>query len=238
MRAVGLRPTAVLLGATLAFVLAGCGASTAPGTGGTDGPVATTTATPAATPALSACQAQWSDLAEALAGRDAATDPSDLADRWAPVLATAEHYRASATDDDCVGPIAPLAQAQDTIARIEELSAQLRQFDVAHRAAPLLSDAAAYLRNPLPRPRGTGPHADRPPSKADVRRALAVLEQQTAASFADMKDGWDEANAVDLADDAAVRRTVADLRFLAGDSAPFRACAAALVVLTRAASFS
>ena len=246
MRAEGLRPSAVRLGSALVatVVLAACGTTTAPGTGGTDGPVGatgTSTGTPTGTatssPTLSASQRQWSELADALAGRDTATNPSDLAGRWAPVVASAEHYRENATDDDCVGAGSPLAQAQDTVSRIEDLSSQLRPFDIGHRAAPLASVGADYLRAPLPRPRGRGPVADRPPSKAQVGRALTVLEQQTAASVADMQDGWDEANAVDLGDPAAVRRTVADLRFLAGDSAPFQACAAALAVLVRAASF-
>jgi hypothetical protein len=64
-----------------------------------------------------------------------------------------------------------------------------------------------------------------------VRAALTVLQRQASAAVADMQDGWEEAATVDLDDPAAVRRTLADLRFLAGDSTPFQACRSALTVL-------
>jgi hypothetical protein len=263
MGAGGLRPAVGTLGAALAFglaaTLAACSTASPPGTGGTDGPVGTGTASaplasgtatgaPASAStgatdgadgadATSACRSQWAALAASVAGRDLRADPSDLPARWAPVVATAAHYRLGATPDDCVGPDSPLAQTQDTITRIEEFSSRLRAFDIAHRTEPLAAAGADYLRGRLPRPHAAGP-GQRPPTKAQVRRALTVLERQTAASVADMQDGWDEAAAVDLSDRTAVRRTVADLRFLARDSAPFRACVAALAVLARAASFS
>jgi hypothetical protein len=247
MRAGGSRPRVVPLGTVLALclgaaVLSGCGG----GAGGTTGPGApaagagTDRTTPGAGgptgptggDADAACRAQWGGLADDLHGRDTRPDPSDLAARWAPVVAAAEHYRQAARADDCVGAGSPLAQAQDTVSRIEDLSSQLRELDIAHRAAPLTLAASVYLHGRVPRSQ----HGDRPPSRAQVRRALAVLRAQTAASVLDMQDGWEEAGAVDLADRAAVRRTVADLRFLAGDSAPFQACVAALDVLVRAAA--
>lgn len=189
---------------------------------------------PDAAAAAVGCRERWQQVAGSLAGRDQQVNPSDLAERWTSVLATAQYYATSATAGDCG---ATLRAAQDTIGRIQDWSAKLRRYDVPSRFGALAPVATDYLLAPLPSPRRDHGTVERPPTKAQVRRALTTLQDSATLATTDMQAGWDEADAVDLTDQAAVRRTLADLDFLAGDSTPFQQCAGALAVLERAQSF-
>ncbi|WP_310962893.1 hypothetical protein [Nocardioides terrisoli] len=174
------------------------------------------------------CRDQWKALGDSLRGRDQQPDPSDLAQRWASALATVDYYTTSATAGDCPGPLADQRTADD---RIQQLSARLRPFDISYQMSDVAPIATDYLLAPTPQHGRHGKH--QPPTKSQVRRALATLQTQAAASVSDMHDGWTEASTVDLTDPAAVDKVVSDLSFLAGDSAPFQSCLAALRVLRR-----
>lgn len=210
--------------ATLA-VLAGCG----------DAGRATAPAHPrAGTPAAVACRARWQQLTNSLAGRDQQVDPSDLADRWTTVLATAQYYATSATAGDCGSA---LREQQHTVRALQDWSARLRAYDVPSRFGDLAPVATDYLLAPLPAVRHDHGTVQKPPSKRQVQQALTTLQNTATLATTDMRAGWDEADAVDLGDAAAVRRTLKDLAFLAGDSTPYQQCEAALRVLERAKSF-
>lgn len=216
---VGVAAVAALV---VALTLTGCGSSAEPRA---DQPVHPDQAT-------IQCRTAWKSLSDSLRGHDERADPSDLASRWTPVIATVGYYVITATAQDC--PDALNAQKAAN-ARIEKLSARLRPFDISHRMSSLAPVATDYLTTAgktLQRTRGRGHRkAPQPPSKKTVSRALRTLQDQTAAAVSDMQDGWSEADAVDLTDPAAVRKVLSDLGFLAADSAPFQACLKALRVL-------
>lgn len=204
------------------------------------------------------CRDQWQQVADGLAGRDQQVDPSDLADRWTAVLATAQYYATSATAADCGKP---LADQQDTVREIQAWSARLRRYDIPYRFGALAPVATDYLLAPAPTPgkatatapgtspgtsRGTSPGTSSGqapggsgpsrslPTKKQVQAALTTLQDTATLATTDMQAGWDEAVAVDLGDPAAVQHTLDDLAFLAGDSTPYQTCEAALAVLERA----
>lgn len=194
------------------------------------------------------CRQQWSDLGDTLRGRDAQSTPSALADRWNSVIATIDYYADSATADDCS---TTLSGQQTRIAQLEEFSARLHRFDVGYLMSDVAGLATDYLARPLPPPRRTVAKAGhkpatgkrkvttvKPPSKADVRTALATLQKDADLATADMRAGWEEANSIDLSDPAQQRQTIKDLTFLAGDSAPFQASLAAIRFLRAAAGFT
>lgn len=206
----------------LAVTLTGCGSSPEPQA---DHP---------ATPdqATIQCRTAWKSLGDSLRGHDKRADPSDLATRWTSVIATVDYYVTTATAQDC--PDALDAQKAAN-ARIEKLSARLRPFDISHRMSSLAPVAIDYLTTAEKTPgRVHGREhrkAPKPPSKKAVERALRTLQDQVIAAVSDMQDGWSEANTVDLTDPTAVRKAVSDLKFLAGDSAPFQACLKSLRIL-------
>ena len=215
----------VVLALAVTVALAGCGTSAPTGSPSSDAPAGATD-----------CRAQWQQVADGLAGRDQQVDPSDLADRWTAVLATAQYYATSATAADCG---AALADQQDTVREIQAWSAQLRRYDIPYRFGALAPVATDYLLAPAPTngagTNGAGTKAAKvPPTKKQVQAALTTLQNTATLATTDMQAGWDEATAVDLGDPAAVRHTLDDLAFLAGDSAPYQTCAAALAVLEQA----
>lgn len=217
---------AVLVGAVLPLAgLAGCGGTTAPADAGV-----TSTAPDAG---AADCRAQWRQMADSLTGRDQQVDPSDLADRWTSVLATAQYYATSATAQDCG---AALTGQQDAVRKIQAWSAQLRDFDVPYRFAALAPVATDYLlASPSPsRSASAGRQPGKGPTAQQLQAALTTLQDTATLATTDMQAGWDEATAVDLDDAAAVKRTLDDLAFLARDSTPYQKCLAALIVLERA----
>ena len=175
------------------------------------------------------CRAQWRSLGAQLAGRDQKPYPSDLADRWNSVLAAVDYYASSAASSDCDAPLTAQRAAAD---RISAFTRALRVYDVRYRLAQLQGTATAYVRAPTPRKLPESGARRLPPRKI-VQTALAVATKTAPAAIADMKDGWAEANAVDLSNPAGRAKALGDLKFLAGDSLPYQRCVAALKVLDR-----
>ena len=178
------------------------------------------------------CRAQWSDLADSIAGRTPATQaptvPSMLADRWNSVSAGVQYYVTSATAKDCGDT---LSNQRLSINALIDFGNGLQTFDMEYQRDQIAGPAHAYLDSPLPRPR-TG----RAVPKKAVERALATLTSDAASATADMAPGWTEANSVDLADVAAVNKALSDLTLLGDHSAAYQQCRAALATIRKAIS--
>lgn len=214
------RPVAV--SAVLLTLLAGCGST------------ATPVQHPArATPSLSAqavaCRGQWTDLGASLTGRDQAGYDSALAERWNSVLATIAYQAASATGRSCA---TALSAQRTAITQLETFGTRLRPFDMPYQLSTASASVQKFLASSPPAASGRA----KPPSEKQVRQALTTLKTYAAASAADLRPGWQQANRVDLTVPAATHKAVKDLAFLAGDSKPTRKCTAALAVLHKALS--
>lgn len=206
----------VILLLTAGVALGGCGAADPAGPSVADGH----------------CRAQWSDLAESIAGRTpaarAATVPSMLADRWNSVAAGVQYYVTSATAKDCGET---LSNQRLTIDALIEFVNGLQTLDMEYQHDQLTGPAHAYLDSPLPHP-----HTGSAVPKKAVERALATLTADAGSATADMAPGWAEANSVDLADVAAVNKALSDLTMLGDHSTAYQQCRAAVATIRKAIS--
>lgn len=215
-----LRATAALAAASFgALVLAGC---------------TSTPQTVAPPPAALKCRKQWTQLVGSLAQQGKQSNPSDLASRWTTIAATAQYYETSASAADCGST---LSDTKQTIQQTQAFIIKIRSYDMVYRTASVAPQATDYLTNKLPKAKKIKGKRVVPPTKAAVRKALSTLKSQARASATNMQDGWGEADQVDLTNAKAVAKTLSDLKFLAGDSSAYQACAGALKVLERAAAF-
>ncbi|MDQ6935505.1 MAG: hypothetical protein M3130_09490 [Actinomycetota bacterium] len=212
------RPVAVSV--VLLALLAGCGGAVKP----TQRPAGTT---PSLSAQAAACRRQWADLGASVAGRNQATYESALAERWNAVLATIAYQGASATGRRCA---TALSAQRTAIAQLEAFGTRVRPFDMPYQLSTVSASAQKFLATSPPAASGTS----RPPSKKQVRQALATLKTYAGASASDLQPGWQQANRVDLTVRAAAHKAVKDLAFLASDSKPTRQCTAALAVLHKA----
>ncbi|MDQ6686201.1 MAG: hypothetical protein M3Z50_01080 [Actinomycetota bacterium] len=219
MRALGsARPVAVSV--VLLTLLAGCGSTAKPSQHSAG-------ATPSLSAQATACRLKWAELGASLAGRDQAGYDSALAERWNSVLATIAYQAASATGRSCA---TALSAQRTAITQLETFGTRLRPFDMPYQLSTVSASVRKFLTASPPAASGTA----KPPSKKQVRQALATLKTYAGASATDLQPGWQQANRVDLTVPAATHKAVKDLAFLASDSKPTRQCTAALAVLHKA----
>lgn len=170
-----------------------------------------------------ACRSQWRALGEDVDGREAGTNPSALASRWNNIAASVDHYATAGSAEDCGQT---LEQQRRAIAALTAFAPKLAPYDVELRLRRVKEDAQRYASGPRPAPRAPTPTA--------VGQALKTVAQQAQAATEQQGPGWEQAKVVDLADAAAVTKTIKDLAFLSNESKAYRACSAALLVITRA----
>ncbi len=225
-------PSLLMLG--LLAALAGCGSS------GDEG----SSAEPSK--AAVACRSQWKGLGEDVDGHESGTNPSALASRWNNIAASVDHYATAASAEDCGQT---LDQERTSIVALTAFAPRLEPYDMELRLEQVQADARRYASGPQPsapapspdkNPDRLGGTNDKPqpglraPTPAAVGQALKTLAEQAPAATEQQGPGWEQAEVVDLADAAAVRKTIKDLAFLSSESEAYRACTPALLVITRA----
>jgi hypothetical protein len=226
------RATAVLLG--LALAVAGCG---------DDSPKAEQPSK-----ADVSCRQQWKALEKKVGGRDTATNPSALPQRWNSIAVTLDYYAGSARAKDCGTTLSTQSAAIDAVGAF---STKLAAYDMELRLDEVKSDAQAYADGPQPAaPSPSAPvkgkvkgkkkpkAAPPAPRPADIAVALKTLTTQAPLATQQQGPGWQQADVADLDDAAAVAKSVKDLAFLSSESAAYRACGAALAQITTALAVS
>lgn len=194
------------------------------------------------TRAAQACRHRWAALADQLNARAGQTDASAQADRWNALSAGALYYASNATATDCGQP---LTREHQRVAALEAYTSRLAGYDMPRQVRLLSPAVRHYLAAPLPKPArataGPGHHRHtrplRPPSKWQVRVALRRLHAAAPREMTDLAPAWRQAAAVDIGDPAQVRRAVAGLRLLAGDSSAYAECRQLLRLLRGAVGF-
>jgi hypothetical protein len=210
------------------LALTGCGSST------------DESRTDAPSKAALACRATWKELGAQTSGRDSRTNPSALAPRWNNIAATVDYYATSASAGDCG---TRLDEQKASMQALASFTTRLAPYDMELRLEQVQSDAQRYASGPQPAaPEESGPAkkrdrpkpASRTAGPAEVGLALKTLQQQAPVATRQQGPGWQQARVADLADTAAVTKTVKDLAFLSGESPAYRACSAALILIGRA----
>ena len=189
-----------------------------------------------------ACRHRWAALADRLNARAGQTYASAQADRWDSLTAGALYYASTATAADCGEP---LAREHQRVATLEAYTSRLAGYDMPRQVGRLSPAVRRYLASPLPRPvhetAGSGHRRHtrtvRPPSKRQVRVALRRLRAAAPREMHDLAPAWRQAAAVDIGDPAQVRRALAGLRLLAGDSSAYAECRQLLRLLRGAVDF-
>lgn len=164
------------------------------------------------------CRDRWSTLTATWEERAAGEFVSDLAPRWSALAANAD-LMSTTSGDDCDEAI---TAAERTAADIENLSDQVRRFDMVYVHEQISAPAEAWLAGDPPKARAKR-----------VRAALKVLAAQGPLASEDMAAGWQGAVQTDLADEEAVQQLLSEMSFLANDSVPYRTGAAALSRIDR-----
>lgn len=208
-------PRALLLTICGGLMLTGCGG----GQQSSERPHRRPAASPSVSAADRACRDRWRTLAETYDPRSRSSLPSDLAERWASLVSTARLRAGEGTAQDCGDP---LRSAQRSARLAEQLSSDLRRYDMERTARELQPSVDDWLRG----------HHSRDTVKR-VRSAHDELTTQAPAATEDMKDGWGEAEQADLSRRKERRKVLADMRFLAGDSRPYRRASDAADTLRR-----
>jgi hypothetical protein len=185
------------------------------------------------------CRKEWNDLGGQIADKDERTNPSALAPRWGSISAAVEHYRAAAEESDCGKT---LDSEKAAIAKLTSFSGKLARFDMELRLVQVRAEAARYAKGPRPpAPKASTEkkgkkqkRAPRPPKPTEVAAALKTLTRQAPVATEQQGPGWQQAQAIDLTDEKAVKKTVKDLDFLSDESKAFRASTGALATIRRA----
>ena len=191
------------------------------------------------------CREQWNALGGEIADKDERTNPSALAPRWGSISAAVEHYRAAGEESDCGKT---LDGEKAAVAALTSLSSKLARFDMELRLAQVRDAAARYAKSPRPpapeASAGTkGKKAEkgkkqerppRPPKPSEVAAALKSLTRQAPLATEQQGPGWQQARAIDLEDEKAVKKTVKDLAFLSEESKAYRASSDALATIRQA----
>jgi hypothetical protein len=222
---VGRHGTAAGVAVTLVIALAGCGS---------DEPEKSDEPSKAALD----CREEWNALGGEIADKDERTNPSALASRWGSISAAVEHYRSAAEASDCDET---LEEEKANIAALTSLSGKLARFDMELRLLQVRDEAARYAKGPRPpAPKAEGKKGKkqkrppRPPKPAEVAAALKTLTRQAPIATQQQGPGWQQAEAIDLDDAKAVKKTVKDLDFLSEESQAYRASSNALATIRRA----
>ncbi len=222
----GLVP-ALLLG--LLLTLAGCGSSEEEAKA--DAPSTDTVA----------CRQQWKALEDEVGDRASRTEPSALAQRWNSVAATTSYYANGAKAADCDTAIQAQQKAMDDLTAF---GARLRPYDMELRLRLIKPGAEQYAARPRPKPspapkdKKKQEQAARAPKPSDIGVALKTFTKQAPLATQQQGAGWQQARVVDLADKAAVAKTIKDLRFLSTESSAYRACKAASAQIRTAVRFA
>lgn len=216
-----MRPSLVVPLAAVLLTLAGCGGDDEADDGsGQEG----------ASEAALACRAEWRGVEETLPqagpGDGGPPTPSWLGSRRVTLAAEVDYYATSATAADCEER---LPAARRTARQIDDFGASLRRYDMEQRLAGYERGAAlaAYARP-------SGREGRAAPSVRQVRAALTGLRRLAPQATGEQSAAWQQAAVVDLGDERARERAVADLRVVSGESAAYRDAAAAARVLDRA----
>jgi hypothetical protein len=185
------------------------------------------------------CREKWKALEDKIGERDSATQPSALAQRWNSIAATVGYYARSATKTDCDRALENQGKAMVALAAF---SARLKRYDMEARLEQLKAAGQEYAtspRPPAPKPTPTKKGkkkkpAPRAPRPRDIAAALKTCARQAPLATQQQDAGWQQAQVVDLADRAAMAKTVKDLSFLSTQSPAYRACTAALTQIRTA----
>jgi hypothetical protein len=210
----------------LVVVLSACGNSDDTG----DGP----------SKAALACRGEWKDLGKQVEGRDRETNPSALAPRWNTIVAAIDYYASSATGKACDETI---AQQKEAISALSAFTTKLAPYDMELRLEQVREDAEAYAAGPTPTPSPTPSPKNKdkkktkkqkakpppgPPAPPTIGNAVKTLLAQAPVATEQQGPGWQQAQVVELTDDAAVAKAVRDLAFLSTQSPAWRVCTTAL----------
>lgn len=182
--------------------------------------------------ATQACREQWGDVAETIIDMDAETHPSGLAERWSTVIANVDFQQHHASGTGCQEAIEKQLRAIDTL---RQYGARLQVYDMELQLRTVRPQVEVYLDSATIRPyRDEDGRKVVPPPKPKVRTALATLAANAEAANEQLAPAWAQANAISLAKQEEVRRSVRDLDRLATSSPAFRTSEAALQVLVAA----
>jgi hypothetical protein len=191
-----------------------------------------------------ACREKWKALEDKVGDRASRTEPSALAPRWNSIAATISYYANGAKASDCD---TAYAAQQKAMADLTVFSAKLRPYDMELRLKLVEPGAEKYAAGPRPKPspvpkdekkkkkQKTAPKAPKP---SDIGAALKSLTKQAPIATQQQGAGWQQARVVELADKAAVAKTVKDLRFLSSESSGYKASKTALAEIRTAAPFA
>lgn len=180
------------------------------------------------------CREEWRDVEADIEARDSLTNPSALAARWNTIAATADYYATSANPTDCGTTLEAQEKAMDDLTGF---GTKLAPYDMELRLDLVQEDAEEYATGPTPpapepslRKKGKKKQkrTPAPPTPAAVAQALKTLTAQAPVATQEQGPGWQQAAVADLADTAAVAKTVKDLAFLSSESPAYRACSLAL----------
>jgi hypothetical protein len=180
------------------------------------------------------CREKWKALEDKIGDRDSATQPSALAQRWNSIAATVGYYAISATKADCDEA---LANQDKAMVALTAFSARLKRYDMEARLERVKAAGQKYATSPRPSAPKPTPSkkgkkkkkaAPRAPKPTDIAAALKTCARKAPLATQQQDAGWQQARVIDLADKAAMAKTVKDLSFLSTQSPAYRACTAAL----------
>ena len=213
---VGRPPSRLALATTILSLglLAGCGGGPAPDAGPTASPSPTVSA------ADRSCRDQWASLGvKAREGSRAGVDVREaFAERWNAIAAGIDYYVQVADAGQC-GDL--LAARRTSIETLRGVVDQALPYDADQRRRTAFALRPVYAA--LPR-------GGREPTR--VKRAFRRLSEQTPAASADLAPAYDELARADPTDDRAVAQGTSDIKLLADTSDAYRACSAALAVIS------
>ena len=189
-----------------------------------------------------ACREKWKALEEKVGDRASRTEPSALAPRWNSIDATISYYANGAKASDCDTAYAAQQKAMvDLIA----FGAKLRPYDMELRLKLVKPGAEQYAAGPRPKPSPAPKNkkqkqkpTPKAPKPSDIGAALKTLTKQAPIATEQQGAGWQQARVVDLADKAAVAKTVKDLKFLSTESSAYKASKTALAEIRTALPFA
>ncbi len=185
------------------------------------------------------CREEWRDLETDIDERVSKTNPSALAARWNTIAATLTYYATSASASDCGETLKAQEKAMEDLStfgtKLAPYDMELRHEEVSSEAEAYAAGPAPPAPSPSPRKKGTKPkRTPAPPTPAEIAAAMKTLTAQAPMATQQQLPGWQQAAVADLADTAAVAKTVKDLIFLSSESPAYRACMVSLAQIEKA----
>jgi hypothetical protein len=193
-----------------------------------------------------ACREKWKALEDKVGDRASRTEPSSLATRWNSIAATISYYSTAATAKDCDTALGAQQKAMDALTAF---GAKLRPYDMELRLKLVKPGAEQYAARPRPPKPSPTPKskkqkqkkqkpAPQAPKPSDIGAALKTFTKEAPLATRQQGPGWQQARVVDLANKAAVAKTVKDLAFLSTESSAYRACKTASAQIRTAVRFA